>query len=399
MLQYARLLIEVSLEGTYPDYVEFVNDFNVVVKQMVKFEWMPVKCGHCQMLEYKEQECRKKGTTRMEWRVARPTINQNDQQQEQDQTDGFTRVQSRTSARSIMVFKHWKEKKVKGIKKGWQGGHPPMDSVVSWNIRGLNWPNKQEDVKVFLRLNKVGLVGLLKTKVKVETVNTMANSLSTNRKFFITYVYGFNQETNRQQMWEDLTGIAQGMNEAWCILGDFKSVLQKKDSIGGADVLDSEISKFSKWIDVCELQKMRSSRPYFSWTNKITWSRIDRVNYLPNRLSDHTPLHIILPSCPRPKHEFTFCDMWTKDPHYMDLVKAKMKLLQEDSRLGQLKALLNKLKPALRKLNKDKYAYLYEQQARAREDMSHVEDAELRKRYVSILSSVLLLIKQQCKVE
>jgi len=45
----------------------------------------------------------------------------------------------------------------------------------------------------------------------------------------------------------------------------------------------------------------------------------------------------------------------------MDLAEAKMKLLQEGSKLGQLKALLNKVKLALRKLNKDKYADLYEQ--------------------------------------
>ncbi|KAJ8429723.1 hypothetical protein Cgig2_024975 [Carnegiea gigantea] len=26
----------------------------------------------------------------------------------------------------------------------------PMERICSWNIRGLNWPNKQEDVKIFL---------------------------------------------------------------------------------------------------------------------------------------------------------------------------------------------------------------------------------------------------------
>lgn len=41
-----------------------------------------------------------------------------------------------------------------------------MDSIVNWNIRGLNWPNKQEDVRAFLYSTKLGLVGLLETKVK-----------------------------------------------------------------------------------------------------------------------------------------------------------------------------------------------------------------------------------------
>jgi len=41
-----------------------------------------------------------------------------------------------------------------------------MDNIVAWNIRGLNWPNKQVDVHIFLQTNIVGLVGPLETKVK-----------------------------------------------------------------------------------------------------------------------------------------------------------------------------------------------------------------------------------------
>ena len=50
-----------------------------------------------------------------------------------------------------------------------------MDSTVSWNIRGLNWPNKQEDVRLFLQSNKVGLIRLLETKVKVVNVDKVAS--------------------------------------------------------------------------------------------------------------------------------------------------------------------------------------------------------------------------------
>ena len=41
-----------------------------------------------------------------------------------------------------------------------------MVGITSWNIRGLNWPNKQDDVHSFLQLNIVGMIGLLATKVK-----------------------------------------------------------------------------------------------------------------------------------------------------------------------------------------------------------------------------------------
>ena len=49
-----------------------------------------------------------------------------------------------------------------------------MDSIVSWNIRGLNWTNKQEDVRYFLHNNKVGLIGPLETKVKEHNAEWVA---------------------------------------------------------------------------------------------------------------------------------------------------------------------------------------------------------------------------------
>lgn len=51
---------------------------------------------------------------------------------------------------------------------------PHMDKISAWNVRGLNWPNKQVDVQLFLHANKVGLVGLLETKAKKKNVDKVA---------------------------------------------------------------------------------------------------------------------------------------------------------------------------------------------------------------------------------
>jgi len=56
---------------------------------------------------------------------------------------------------------------------------PPMDNILTWNVRGLNWPNKQEDIKCFLQMNKVGLVVLQETKVNKENGELVANQLLT----------------------------------------------------------------------------------------------------------------------------------------------------------------------------------------------------------------------------
>lgn len=58
-----------------------------------------------------------------------------------------------------------------------------MDSIVSWNIRGLNWLNKQDDVKFFLYNNKVGMIGLLETKVKVQNVERVVAKVFSGRKW------------------------------------------------------------------------------------------------------------------------------------------------------------------------------------------------------------------------
>jgi len=49
-----------------------------------------------------------------------------------------------------------------------------MDNIASWNVRGLNNPNKQKDAKLFLSKSKVGLMGLVETKVRKENEQEVA---------------------------------------------------------------------------------------------------------------------------------------------------------------------------------------------------------------------------------
>lgn len=46
----------------------------------------------------------------------------------------------------------------------------PMDKISFWKLRGLNMADKQREVHLFMHTNKVGLFGLLETKVKREKV-------------------------------------------------------------------------------------------------------------------------------------------------------------------------------------------------------------------------------------
>ena len=68
MIKYARLLINISLEGPFPNNIEFFNEDEVLLRQKVICEWKPIKYSHCKMFGHEEVSCKKKKGLRTEWR-------------------------------------------------------------------------------------------------------------------------------------------------------------------------------------------------------------------------------------------------------------------------------------------------------------------------------------------
>jgi len=54
MLKYARLLIEIPLNESFPEYIDFISDHGVLVRKRVIYEWKPIKCNHCKMVGHTE---------------------------------------------------------------------------------------------------------------------------------------------------------------------------------------------------------------------------------------------------------------------------------------------------------------------------------------------------------
>ena len=52
-----------------------------------------------------------------------------------------------------------------------------MDSFFSWNVMGMNCPIKQEDIKIFLQQQKVGMLGFLETKIKIQNLPQVMRNL------------------------------------------------------------------------------------------------------------------------------------------------------------------------------------------------------------------------------
>ena len=106
MLRYVRLLIDIPLDSSFPDCIEFFNDNELLLRQQVTYEWKLVKCTHCHMFGHKEPVCKKKGEVRKEWRRVQREKSQEEepvasqaQQREGNNTAEYTLVQKRATAR------------------------------------------------------------------------------------------------------------------------------------------------------------------------------------------------------------------------------------------------------------------------------------------------------------
>jgi len=95
MVKYARLMVEMPLEGNFPDYIEFVSERDVIIRQRIVNEWRPIKCTHCKMFGHTHEECRKKVNQRQEWRAIpheTAVMQQQPDTGEPDVTEGFQPV-------------------------------------------------------------------------------------------------------------------------------------------------------------------------------------------------------------------------------------------------------------------------------------------------------------------
>ncbi|KAJ8430325.1 hypothetical protein Cgig2_015382 [Carnegiea gigantea] len=163
----------------------------------------------------------------------------------------------------------------------------------------------------------------------------IAWNVSTRKTFFLTFVYGLNTNTQRQSLWRDLRSIAGQMHMAWGVVGDFNTTLYPEERLGGEKINYAELSTFAACLEECDLQEVKSTGAFFTWTSGSTWSKLDRmvensqlhqemeythISCITEGLSDHTPLKIRFPGCTNRKSQFKFCEMWCNDPMYKEIV-------------------------------------------------------------------------------
>ncbi|KAJ8444561.1 hypothetical protein Cgig2_021311 [Carnegiea gigantea] len=167
------------------------------------------------------------------------------------------------------------------------------------------------------------------------------------------------------------------MNEAWCVLGDFKSVLHSGDRIGGTKILDSEVKNFTDYVMTCHLQETRSCgltslgliKPPLQGLIESWLMHYDMVFFilLKSTTRPMVFLNILFFSLfsligQKLNHNFHFATCGYPKQGFSTF-------LPKGRKSCQLKLLLIKLRHLLEKLIGEKYDGLHEKQAKDREKL------------------------------
>ncbi|XP_019236831.1 PREDICTED: uncharacterized protein LOC109217052 [Nicotiana attenuata] len=333
--------------------------------QNVEYEWRPLYCQSCLNIGHQNGECKKttlekgKQQTRkpkMGWRVkenqqpTKPATNAEKQAQSElpKEVEATTGDQNEKDQHMSLEFQV-QQAKNRGKKK-LEITHEQEGTVsfegdssmifCSWNIRGLNKPFKQKELKTFLLTNKVVLIGVLEAKVKVnkaekvkkkmgndweiaadytqspngriwiawkpqqvevqivtsmpQFVHCIVNDKGSTFTSQITFVYGLNTINERRALWQGLRNLNNNI----------------ADPQNGIPIHPNEVKDFQECIEDIGLGQLKRTGNLFSWSNKrdahvrihslIDWAfgnskwfddygQLEAV-YLSPECSDHSPI-------------------------------------------------------------------------------------------------------------
>ncbi|KAJ8431637.1 hypothetical protein Cgig2_001960 [Carnegiea gigantea] len=324
VIRYARLLVEMQIEGPFPEHIEFFNEDGVLLRQQVTYEWIPSKYTHCAMLGHTEDVCKKKGVIRTEWRRIQPLRAPSQPDNNQPRGEQHINTQTLQTFGALTTLEQPKP------------NEGPTHEVCSDTFthvskgaspkRTLATPTSPTATHSN-RFNPSLYSVTIQEKFD-QFIHCKVTHLSTNKRFHIT-----------QPLWAALQHLSSSIQGAWCLLGDFNAILSKKDYFGGNIVTDHDIQEMSNFMMNCEVQEMPSSGAFFTWTNKTIWSKIDGVfinnlwheefdytlaKFLPHGLSDHTPILIQLHKPPKPPPQFQFCGMWSTHKDFQGIVSTSL---------------------------------------------------------------------------
>lgn len=105
-------------------------------------------------------------------------------------------------------------------------------------------------------------------------IHGLSNIYALNMQITITAVYGLHTINDRRGLWNELGNMVHTVQGPWIALGDFNSIIDTDDKIGGAPIQDVETREFRKFLLDSGLVELKSVGRRYTWTNSHMLSKI-----------------------------------------------------------------------------------------------------------------------------
>lgn len=204
-----------------------------------------------------------------------------------------------------------------------------MCSIASWNIRGLNHPSKQSEVKSFLDKFNVGFIGILEVKINQSNFEKVKRGCMPNdgwevfchfdqqtkkarilllwnpsyfsvsieyadnqiilcnitwqgMSFKAAFVYAFNEACRRNVLWDLIIDKTKNSIDPWVICGDFNCIFKASEKLNGSRVLPADTKELEHLLNTTGLEDMKAFGNFYTWNDKHSnsdriWCKLDRI--------------------------------------------------------------------------------------------------------------------------
>jgi hypothetical protein len=326
-------------------------------------------------------------------------------------------------------------------------------NFLIWNVRGLNHPSKQREVKSLINIHKIGLICLIETRVKEneaakirdaitsdwgfvfnyekhflgriwvcwkktdyevtvidkcdQSINCCIKSLKTNLCWFHSFVYGANKGLDRKLLWSNLSAMKTKVDDSpWMICGDF-NVVKSLAEKWGSDRLNAYEVEFGQCLNDLEVLDLNFSGSFYTWTNKSEEPRfvarkLDRVlanmqwmnnfvEFKSGGISDHSPIFVSIGVMQSfgPK-PFKFYSYWLEHKDFLNWVEEGWNVQVDGFHMYQLYVKLKVVKAVLKQKNETCFGNLKQKVLQARDKLDLAQ-----KEVISSLGRADCLLKER----
>ncbi|XP_062114228.1 uncharacterized protein LOC133825279 [Humulus lupulus] len=252
-------------------------------------------------------------------------------------------------------------------------------------------------------------------------------------RFEVTFVYGFNEDKKRGQLWMDLEEISLQIQGPWIVMGDFNDILFSNERVGRGST-KSPTQDFRDCVAKCSLDDLKYSGIFYTWNNKQkpedrVFSKLDRAlvnpqwtdcfqfseaNFLPEGSFDHSPILVsIYQDVISGKKPFRYFRMWKDADEFGERIAKCWQKGVEGTEMYQLTVKLKRLKQILKSINKEGFHEIHKAEMIAKEELlvlqeevnkdphnSHLQHEEqvARGKYAKVFKAYSLFLAQKAKV-